>query len=391
MLLLAAGCAPRGKVEPPEPGKDALEPGTLLRLQDGEMRPLSQAAFLDQAAGVDYVLLGEGHTVACDHKVQAHLLDLLGQGQGHWTVGLEMLGADQQFRLDAVNRKAEQLLDDPQALQRELAWERNWGFGFDLYAPVLQAAMRQGMPLYALNVPKGVLRELRRKGRENLSPEQRKWLPEDIIPPLEEQRESLRQVFAAHQEFMGGKGKDPEVLDKRLERFILVQSIWDTAMARRARELHRELDRSVAVIAGSGHVENGWGIAHRLRVLEPGARVLLVMPWRGGEPPSKGLGDVYYFCPESVTTRQGLTLSWMPSEEGGFIFVEEVSPDSLAGKADLRAGDEILEADGRRLGSLGGLHLAAVTASREGRSLRLVIRRNGYRLNMTLPVAKKGE
>lgn len=367
-----------------------MEPGALLRLQQDSLQPLSDADFKRLAAEADYVLLGEGHTVACDHEVQARMLELLAQQGRKWAVGLEMLGADQQFRLDAVNRQAKRLLEDQEALQRELEWDRNWGYGFDLYAPVLNAALRLDMPLVALNVPKGLLKELRRKGREGLSAEQNKWLPQEIILPMEAQKESLRQVFTLHQEFMAGKKGDPDALDQRLQRFFLVQSIWDTAMASRAAELHEELQRPVAIIVGSGHVENGWGIAHRLRTLQPEARVLLVMPWRGGEPPQPQLGDIHYYCPESVTTPQGLTLSWQVENNGeGYALVEAVSSDSLAARADLRPGDAILEADDRALGSLGGLHLAAVTAKRKQRDLRLLIRRNGYRLNLTLPLQHK--
>jgi len=363
-----------------------MRPGVLLRLEDGALRRVDDEEFRQLAGMADYVLLGEGHTVACDHEVQARLLELLAGGERDWAVGLEMLGADKQSLLDAVSRNARQLAGAPERLAQELEWEANWGYPFELYAPVFETALRHEMPLYALNIPRGLLKELRRTGLEGLSPERRRWLPEEVIEPMEAQKASLRQVFSMHQEFMSGESKDPDKLEQRLERFFLVQSIWDTAMALRAHELRQELGGPVALIVGSGHVENGWGIEHRLTTMEPGARVLLVTPWRGGALPGERHGDVHYYCPESVTTKQGLTLAWIPNERGGHALVEAVAADSAAGRADLRPGDKILEAGGRELGSLGGLHLAAVTAKRKGHNLDLLIERNGYRLHFRLPI-----
>lgn len=390
ILLFGAGCAP-GHVTPSSDALSVPEQGGFYHLDAGRLAPLSREQCRELLQDAAYVLLGEGHTVACDHVVQARVIEMLGETPRHWAVGLEMLGAEFQPVLDEVNKTPLELARDLPRLEKTLGWSENWGYGFALYAPPLQAALRAGMPLFALNVQRDVLLALRKKGRERMTPEQAAWLPERIIPPLPEQQDELLKVFTLHQEFMTGKAADHAVLQERLQRFFTVQSIWDTAMALRAKEARQDTGRPVIILAGSGHVENGWGIAHRLHILDPEARVVLVMPWRGGEPPRPGSGDVFYFCPESATTRQGLRLTLtLPAEGGGesAILVEGVEPGSLAAAADLRPGDMIVEADGRKPGSLGMLHVAGLEALRQGRPLRLVVVRNGYRLWLTLPVRK---
>lgn len=400
-LTLAAGCAPKAPRDPWPAPHYSFTAGALLQFNDGQPQPLADADFPALAREADYVLLGEGHTVACDHQVQARLLELLAaQDRTAWAVGLEMLATDRQARLDAVNAAPAAYAADLPRLARELDWEQEWGYSFELYAPALRAALAAGLPLYGINVPPEVLQALRQGGRESLTAAQLAQLPEEIVPPLPEQEKFLRQAFGMHQEFMRGAAADPnrprgrrsarkadtaKIADERLQRFFLVQSVWDSAMAARAVELRRDTGRGLVILAGSAHVEHGWGIAHRIARFDPGARVLLVMPWRGGQPPKSGAADLFFHCLESVTTPQGLTLAWQPGPEPG-ILVQAVRATAPAAQAGLRPGDLILEAGGRALESMSGLHLAGIQALKRQQSLPLVILRNGYRLALTLPL-----
>lgn len=382
LLLMAGGCAPKTIEISRAVSEHPFPTAGLLRLEAGELRPLNDADFLALVGEVDYLLLGEGHAVACDHLAQAAVLRLLDQEGRNWALGLEMLSDDKQPALDKVNRNPEVALTDIARLESELEWARVWGYPFSLYKPVLQAALEQGMSLHALNVSRRVLDILRQEGLQGVSFEERSRLPEEFIPPMEDQQQALETIFSLHQDFMGrGKSGDTESNKKRLERFLLVQSVWDTSMAGAAIGARQATGRPVAILAGAGHVENGWGIAHRLRTLEPDARVLLVLPWRGGESPNPQEADVFYFCPESFSNRLGMKLVWKDEPAGALI--EAVEPGTTASRADLRPGDIIQAVAGVPVESLSGLHVAAIKARKSKEPLRLRILRKGYVLNVT--------
>jgi len=63
---------------------------------------------------------------------------------------------------------------------------------------------------------------------------------------------------------------EPSAAERAFARFQLVQSLWDTAMAENAVAVRVRTGRPVIVLSGSGHVDNGWGVAHRLATLEIG-------------------------------------------------------------------------------------------------------------------------
>lgn len=384
-LLLAVGCAPRSRVLPEPASTQPFPAAGLLRLEAGELRPLADADFLALVRNADYLLLGEGHAVACDHLAQADVLRLLEHEGRSWALGLEMLSQDKQPVLDRINANPGPARADVTLLEQELEWTKIWGFPFSLYAPVLEAALEQGMSLHALNVSRQVLGILRSEGPGGLSAEERSKLPGEFIPPLQEQEKALEKMFSLHQDFMGGGSKtDTDSRNERLQRFFLVQSIWDTAMAGAALAVRQATGRPVAILAGAGHVENGWGIAHRLRTLEPDARILLLLPWRGGDPPKPQEADVFYFCPESFSSRLGMKLLWQ--EEPAGALVEAVEQDSVAGRADLRPGDLIIAVAGTTVESLSGLHIAAIKARQGNEPLRLRVLRKGYVLDIKTPL-----
>ena len=211
----------------------------------GSLSPDEAAAM---ARGADYVLLGEGHSSPCDHTAQEVLLRALAKGPNPPVVGLEMVPVEKQSVLDAFNRGEISL----EGLPEELGWEDGWGYPFALYAPVFAAARDGGLPVAALNLPFKLARKAG-DGLELLSAEERSRLPEEIIPPPAEQEEMLMATLAMH---MSNETESPAA--KRVERFFLIQSVWDTQMAERAAELRREYGRPVALVVGSGHVEYGW-------------------------------------------------------------------------------------------------------------------------------------
>lgn len=148
-------------------------------------------------------------------------------------------------------------------------------------------ARERGLPIVALNLPHEVVRRVGREGEAALPPE----VPEPIPPPPE-QEAMLRRAFRAH----AHAEKDGE---EGFARFVRVQSLWDTAMAQAALEASGAEGLPVVILAGAGHVTNGWGIAHRLARLAPDASSVAVMPWRGDRPLDSAQAPFFFYCPGS--------------------------------------------------------------------------------------------
>ncbi|MFP5222015.1 MAG: ChaN family lipoprotein [Acidobacteriota bacterium] len=352
-----------------QPGQASPAPGQFL---DSARQPVESAWVGAQAAKAAYVLIGEAHTSACDHETQARVLALMAEAGTPPAVGLEMVSLDAQPILDLFNKGIIGL----EELEERLVWGQTWGFPFEIYRPIFETARRLELPLYALNVPRDVARKVGRSGFKGLSMEERLGLPSKIIPVPKEQEESLRAVFDSHP---FGKPKDRKAA---WESFITVQALWDTAMARRAVEARVATRRPVAIIAGGGHVERGWGIASRLAVFDPAGQRLLLMPWRGGQDPDPLEADLFFYCPEVKRPRLGLTLETKNSA----IAVVAVESGSRADAAGLKAGDVLVKAQGAEVKSLPDLHSATMRALKEGGTLRLDILRDGRPETLQVPL-----
>ncbi|WP_051261852.1 ChaN family lipoprotein [Desulfovibrio inopinatus] len=383
-LLLTGGCATArppalSTAAPTASSSSAItmtlpDSGTFVRAtpdsSDGFTR-LAPQELLDQARHAAYLLLGEVHTNACDHAMQADFLKRLGQAGVSIAVGLEMVSVDLQPVLDDFNAGRLSIDQLPQALD----WEHTWGYDFSLYRPIFETAAQYGYPLYALNLPKGLARKYGKVGIEGLPPQERAFLPAPVLPAPDAQKSMLEDQFKAHMSFLKNRDNAPN-----LDRFIRVQSAWDTTMATEAARVHASTHRPVAIIVGNGHVEYGYGIAHRLKTLDPTARALLVMPWRGQEAPDPKAGDIFFYCPLLHRSRLGYTLS----EIDNSLHVITVAPQSPAEHAGLMQDDVILTANDIPITSLADLHKAAITASKNDAPLVYTVKRGSETVDVTI-------
>ncbi|MUM77389.1 hypothetical protein GKC30_07070 [Pseudodesulfovibrio sp. F-1] len=335
---------------------------------DGERLAFEEVMGL--ARDAEYILLGENHPNVCDHTVQLRVLAALAESDTPPAVGLEMVAADMQAVLDDFSAGTVEV----DAMEEELEWRDRWGYPFALFRGHFEIIRRHSLPVAGLNVPSAVTRKIARQGLEALTPDELKWLPAEIKPPAEEQMPLLDAVFALHQE-RDPDGPEIARVDEatRRERFLLVQSVWDSGMAEAAVALRRKYDWPVLVVAGAGHVEHGWGIARRIRHFDPGARILLLMPWRGGEFAADA-ADAFFFCPDTYESRMDMTLA--ATGRGGLL-VERVGRGSRAEAAGIRPGDLLVEAAGVRLDRLMDLHAAGFKVHKADRPLVFTVQRGG--------------
>lgn len=369
LLALNVGCARLLPESPPIP-EIAIppRPGTLYLADGRRVEPSEMAALL---ASHDFILIGESHANACDQQFQADALGTLAQSGLSIAVGLEMLPWSVQEDLDAFYR-GEVGLDE---LENRVGWQDYWGYNFAFYRPILEQAKKSGIPIHGLNVPKNLLHRIRDNGLDSIPPEERGLLPPALIPPPPSQRVMIETEFQRHIDFMPDL---PMETGFELERFMMIQSLWDTQMAHAAIK-RRKAGQTMVILAGSAHVEYGHGIAYRLGLLDEAPRILSMIPWRGGPVPDPVAGDFFFFCPEPPR-RLGMLITWVEDR----VVVTGVMPNSLAEAAGLLPGDVLLTADGNPVTTLEVLHHAGVRAKSEQRPLRLEVLRDGD--TITIPI-----
>ncbi|SNS15280.1 Uncharacterized iron-regulated protein [Humidesulfovibrio mexicanus] len=390
-LAALPGCARPAPTDTPMGVSFLPEPGELMTAAGDRLSP---ETFMERSRTAAYVLVGESHGEMCDHQAERRILSLLAHlGQGP-AVGFEMVPA----KNSAVLRDFAAGAFPSSELERRLDWGKTWGHPFPGYLPVFEEARRWKLPMAGLNVPPEVIRRLSAAAMDNatasdtfdgpvaaLAPEDRAQLPKRIIEPAPEQLAFLKEVMAGHP-----KGRDPAD-GRQLARFLLIQSVWDSAMAETAVALRRESGRQVLAFAGAAHVEGGLGIARRIRVLDPGAEILLVSPWRGDElDPEDAAVRVY--CPLRFESRMGMVLEHRIFGESSQVLVREVRRGSRAEAAGLRPGDVVTRAGGYRMNALNALHLAGSDAYRHKSNLVLEVRRGRSCLTVDLgPLGQTGQ
>ena len=248
-----------------------LEPG-VYEVATGER--LSREDLYARLASHRFVLVGERHDDPWHHRVQRDVYaGLVDRRPGPVLLGMEMFQRPFQPALDAY---VEGELDQ-QALLERTEWSERWRFPVEFYAPLWQRARAQpGGRVIALNARRELTRRCAQVGLEGLTEAERAELPEELVLDDQDHRAWVAQIFAMH-----GMDTDGEAF----ERFYQAQVIWDETMAQTAFEVMQgaPAEQAMLIVAGSGHVQNRWGIPARLeRRLEAAgderARVVTVMP-----------------------------------------------------------------------------------------------------------------
>ncbi|MBW4620528.1 MAG: ChaN family lipoprotein [Cyanosarcina radialis HA8281-LM2] len=217
---------------------------------------VERSQILSELVKADVVYLGEIHDRAEDHQAQLEIIQHLHRRRGRVAIAMEMFQRPYQ---DSLNRYLAGEITEEQLLE-ETEYQKRWGFPWEYYAPILRYAKENRLPVLALNTPTEVSRQVTRGGLESLTPDQRRFIPPDneIDTDNAEYRKIVLEAFKQHQ--AGSHGSSPN-----LERFFLVQVLWDETMAEAiANFIKTQPDYQVVVLAGSGHIIYGYGIPSRV-------------------------------------------------------------------------------------------------------------------------------
>jgi uncharacterized iron-regulated protein len=273
-LNVFLGCAAPMKTGEPPSVAEAPASGAIVSARRGGTVLFGE--MLADLLSVQVVYIGEQHTDAGHHAIQARLIRALAERAPRVVVGMEMFDRSYQQVLDDWSAG---LLEEETFLRRT-HWYANWRYDFGLYRDILNTVREKNLTLAALNIPFCIPPKIRVGGIEYLSPWEKAFLPDEIDTTVAPHREYAEQVFAMH----GFKG------DVRFEDFYLAQCTWDEAMAQAVAE--RSGQGLMVVLVGNGHIQYKYGIPERAfrRSREPYRTVCLV-PAKEGAPVDSAMAD----------------------------------------------------------------------------------------------------
>jgi len=232
---------------------DRLEGPLEMEIYAGkERKPIPFGELMDRLLQRDLVCIGETHNSELHHRVQLQIIKGLYTLDERLAVGMEMFQRPYQKQVDRYCQGELGVQDFLKAAE----YERRWGFDWSLYSPIAEFCRNNRLPLAALNAPRELTSKLSQGGLAKLSEAEKKQLG-DIDFQVPEHRAYWYDRLA---EMHGRKNASAEEKDRSYQ----VMTTWDDYMAQSAANFQKERGlRRLVVLAGSGHIERGFGIPAR--------------------------------------------------------------------------------------------------------------------------------
>jgi uncharacterized iron-regulated protein len=283
---------------------------------------------IEKLASKRVIFVGETHDRYEDHLDQLAVIEGLHKKGRDIAIGMEMFQQPFQSYLDAYVKGE---ISEKELLRKTEYFDR-WRFDYRLYRPILRFAREHRVPLVALNLEQEITGKVGKGGLGSLSPQERARIPSDIDRDDQDYRKRLEAVFQQH----------PRAEEKDFERFLEVQLLWDEGMAERAARYLREYpEKTLVVLAGTGHLEYGQGIPRRLlRRVPVESAILLDGKQRGLDPE---IADFLLYpqpVPLPASGQLGVLLDMDSKGEG--IAVKGFAESGGAEDAGMEEGDRIL-------------------------------------------------
>jgi uncharacterized iron-regulated protein len=343
---------------------------------------LTPAELPARLSGVRLLLVGEEHTAMESHRVERRVLEELANAGRRVLIGLEMYPYGEQASLDLwVGGK----LSEKDFLAQS-RWYKNWGYNWGYYRDIFLLAGQMQMPMFAINTPREVVAAVRRKGFASLTEEEAAHVPARVDT---DSPDHLR-LFKA---LLGDEGMHSGMSDADWKGMFEAQCTWDATMAQNAvaaLKKHADDEKAILVVlVGGGHVAYGLGIQRQAAHLFSG-RVATLIPVPVRDEKNKAVrvvgaayaDFVWGVAPERDTLFPGLGVSTRPAEGGKGVSIINVEKKSVAEKAGLALGDQIVSMDGTAVEDRETLN-RLVAEKKWGDSARLTLRRGGSSVSTT--------
>jgi uncharacterized iron-regulated protein len=215
-----------------------------------------QQQIVTQLKTANVVYLGETHDSESDHQQQLIIIKALFKHSSKLAIGMEMF-----------QRPAQPLLDRYLAgkitaaeLRQQTEFDKRWGFKWEYYAPILEFAQANRLPVIALNTPTEITRKVAKNGLESLTKAELEYIPP--IGEIDRSNAKYQQmILGSYQQHAG----IVSISSKSFDRFYTAQLLWDETMAERtANFVKQNPSYQTIVLAGSSHIIYGYGIPDRV-------------------------------------------------------------------------------------------------------------------------------
>jgi uncharacterized iron-regulated protein len=307
------------------------------------------------------VFIGENHDRYDQHLSELEIIRrLVERDPGRWAIGVEFIQQPFQKVLDAYIAGE---ISEQEFLRKSEYFDR-WGFDFRLYSPIFRFAREHGIPMVALNADRELTERVARAGLEGLNGQERAQLPRQIDQSDRSYKKRIQKIFKEHPEATGGN----------FDHFWEAQLVWDETMAERAADyLSTHPDKSIVVLAGSGHIEFGSGIPNRFCRRLPQLKTFVLVTT--DKPQTKShLADYSLVSKKEVlppAAKMGIAM-----EMRNGVRVKDVTPGSPAAASGVKPQDRIVAIDDQNVKSIGDVRLALMD-KKSGDHIALHIQRDG--------------
>src|SRR5262249_19633997 len=195
------------------------------------------------------ICIGEDHDSELIHRVQLQIIKAIFARDERLGLGMEMFQRPYQKEIDRYFQG--------QATEEEFLkateYRQRWGFDWALYRPIVEFCRKNGVPLAALNVPRELTRRISQVGHAALTDVEKAELGEidfHVKPHRDYWYERLAKMHG-----------QKDVKEEQKERSYQVMTTWDEFMADSAARFQTKRGlRRLIVLAGSGHIDRGFGI-----------------------------------------------------------------------------------------------------------------------------------
>ncbi len=296
--------------------------------------------------GVRLLFIGESHTDIAFHRVQLQVIRELQKRGREVLIGLEMYPYTEQASLDVWNAGTISEAD----FVAQSRWYKNWGYHWDYYRDIFLFARQHGIRMYAVNTPREVVSAVRRKGFQNLTPEEASRIPPRIDTANEDHKTLFRAFFA------GEEGMMHTMSGQMFDGMFAAQCTWDASMGYNAVQnlkQHGGPTAIMVVLIGSGHVAYNLGVQRQAGLWFDG-KMASIVPVAIADAKGKSVAgvqasyaDYLWGLPrEADPLYPTLGLSTREGKGEFPLEVIDVPKDSVAAAAGFQVGDALQTMDG---------------------------------------------